>query len=258
MHTASMTGDLRTLDATSRLVSALMTFTPGPSVPTWVRPRWWTMIDRVAMGVPFASVRQPVDSGLAEIDRMTDRAGAGARRQSLPVPYVAFLATRDLRYAAIFRRWLGASAQPWHELDAMEALAKGDSARARALTAQFPSPDSMRASGANQSAMRWIMRAEVLAALGDTRRALAMYEVLDPKRFGDPTPADPGLALYARSVLARARLYEQLGQRDSAAASYERFVTWWKDADPSLVSQAREARAGLARVRDAGAATSVR
>ena len=110
----------------------------------------------------------------------------------------------------------------------------------------------MRTSGPNQNPMRWVLRAEVLTVLGDARRAVAMYEVLDPKRFGDPTPADPGLALYARSFLARARLYEQLGQRDSAAAAYQRFVSWWRDADPSLQAQVRDAQAALRRPSRAG------
>jgi hypothetical protein len=66
---------------------------------------------------------------------------------------------------------------------------------------------------------------------------------------------DPGFALYARSFLARGRLYEELNVRARAAAAYERFLTLWKDADPAFDAQRREARAGLARVRDAGRGT---
>jgi tetratricopeptide (TPR) repeat protein len=87
-----------------------------------------------------------------------------------------------------------------------------------------------------------------------------MYEMIEPSRLsGDLTTlADPGLAFLARSYLARGRVYEQLGERDKAAAAYERFVALWKDADPQLQPQVREARAGLARVRDAAKAQPVR
>ena len=84
-----------------------------------------------------------------------------------------------------------------------------------------------------------------------------MYEVIDPKRFPDMSIFDPSPVLWARSHLARGRLYEQLGQRAEAAAAYERFATLWKDADPALQPQVREAQAGLARVRDARAGQPV-
>ena len=98
--------------------------------------------------------------------------------------------------------------------------------------------------------MRWVLRAEVFAALGDPHRALAMYEVLDPTRMNGDNMFDPGLTLYVRSLAARARLYEEVGERDKAAAAYERFITFWQNADPSLQPQVRDARAGLARVRE--------
>jgi tetratricopeptide (TPR) repeat protein len=155
-------------------------------------------------------------------------------------------------------RWGGTDAGTWPEADAIAALGVGDSARARAATARFPSSDSARAGSNGLNAARWVARAEVFAALGDAPRALANYEVLDPRRFGDVSVFDPALVLWARSFLARGRLYEQLGQRPQAAAAYERFITLWKDADPTLQPQVREARAGLARVRDQGAGQTVR
>ena len=39
--------------------------------------------------------------------------------------------------------------------------------------------------------MRWFARAQVFARLGDPRRALAYYEVLDPARLTVGTPAVP-------------------------------------------------------------------
>jgi tetratricopeptide (TPR) repeat protein len=108
--------------------------------------------------------------------------------------------------------------------------------------------------------MRWVARAEVFTELGDLRRAAAMYEMIEPSRFSSELvqSADPGLALLARSYLARGRVYEQLGERAKAAAAYEQFVALWKDADPALQPQVREARAALARVRDAAKGQPVR
>jgi tetratricopeptide (TPR) repeat protein len=74
-----------------------------------------------------------------------------------------------------------------------------------------------------------------------------MYEVLDPRLFAGQN--DPSWPLWPRSFLARGRLYEELGERERAAESYERFLSMWQDADPALEPQKREAREGLERVR---------
>jgi tetratricopeptide (TPR) repeat protein len=141
---------------------------------------------------------------------------------------------------------------PWTELDALEALDRGDTTRARELARGFVSADSARAkAGGIVSATRLVARAEVYTALGDLRRALATYESLEPSRIGDGGFLEPAMALWARSYLARGRIHEQLGERAAAAAAYERFIALWKDADPALQPQLREARTGLARVRDA-------
>jgi tetratricopeptide (TPR) repeat protein len=180
------------------------------------------------------------------------------RQQASPVLYAAYVATREPRYLATWRRWAGQTPQDYPEVDALVALAAGDTAAAQAAARRFPSPDSMRASGAFMNGPRWVARAEALAALGDARRALAMYEVLDPARLSSQGPIDPGFPLYARSFLARGRLYEELGERAKAAEAYQRFLTMWKDADPEFQPQLREARAGLARARDVGRGQPVR
>jgi tetratricopeptide (TPR) repeat protein len=161
------------------------------------------------------------------------------------------MATRDPKYLAVVRRWRGERSPPYHELDAIEALAAGDTAKVLDAVRRFPSADSVRAAGGTVSPMRWVARAEVFEALGDARRALAMYELLDPTRFGWNGPTEPGWPLFTRSFLARGRLYEQLGEREKAAAAYAHFLELWKEADPALQPQLREAREGLARVRDA-------
>jgi serine/threonine-protein kinase len=255
---AGLGGNAGAVDSTIELAMSQLTYNTPPPVDPKLIFGWLGASVKVAMGVPVAAVRQQLDAGIAFADRRTD--GGGMRAQNWPTPYVLFLATRDPRYAATVRRWRGEKAPPLDELDALEALAAGDTARARASVARFPSPDSLRAVNAAVSPMRWVARAEVFTELGDPRRAAAMYEMIEPSRLSSDltTSADPGLALLARSYLARGRVYEQLGERERAAAAYERFVALWKEADPGLQPQVREARAGLARVRDAGKGQPVR
>jgi len=252
---ATMTGRVAELDALEAMVTALEPEVPGaPKTPPGRRTRWTTVRPRLALGLPAAPHRALVDSGIAFVDRLQGRPGEQSRQQGGGVPYIAYLATRDPRYAAVTRRWTG---QPYPELDALEALARGDTAAATAAARTFPRPDSVARLGGTINAARWVARAEALEGLGDARGALAMYELIEPARL-TPSPADAGPALYARSLLARGRLLEELGERDRAVAAYERFLGLWKEADPALQPQLREARERLARLRDAGAATEVR
>ncbi|AHG88006.1 putative serine/threonine protein kinase [Gemmatirosa kalamazoonensis] len=258
MQVAALGGRLSDADRAGRLAAAVQPTIPGAGTPTSLLVQWYGAATRVAAGVSTPALRGTIDGGLAGLDRIPGRFGDGARRQSLMVPYVAMAAFRDRKYVDMMRRWRGADTTAWPEVDAFDALLAGDTARARVAAQRFPSPDSARAASFGINAPRWVVRAEVLTALGDTRRAVAMYEVIDPKRFPDVQIFDPSPVLWARSLLARARLYEQLGQRAEAAAAYQRFAALWKDADPALQPQLREAQAGLARVRDVGPATPVR
>ena len=252
---ATINGRVEELDAVEALAASLEPEVPGaPKTPPGRRTRWATVRPRLALGLPATPERAFVDSGIAFVDRLEGRSGEQSRRQGTSVTYIAYLATREPRYAATVRRWSG---ETYPELDALEALARGDTAAATAAARTFPSADSAARAGGTISAARWVARAEALEGLGDARGALAAYELLEPVRL-QGTPADAGPALYARSLLARGRLREQLGERDAAIAAYERFLTLWKEADPALQPQLREARDGLARLRDAGAVTPVR
>jgi serine/threonine-protein kinase len=248
---AAMGGSARDVDAVGALLSAARPTIPGPEAPTRVVVGWWSVAAKLAMGLPPASQRGVLDGGIAYVQGMPEALGPGARQQSAPLLYMAYLATREPRYLETLRRWRGPGAPPWPELDALEALARGDTARARELARGFPSADSIRAATGGMNATRWVARAQVFADLGDPRRAVAQYEVLDPDRFSEFGMVDPGFGLYARSFLDRGRLYEELGDRPRAIAAYERFLALWKDADPALDAQRREARAALARLRDA-------
>jgi hypothetical protein len=81
------------------------------------------------------------------------------------------------------------------------------------------------------------------------RGALQTYEALTPSNFSVGL-AEPGAALYVRSLLRRGALYEQVGDRDAAMRSYAEFVRWWSGADAALQGEVREAQAALTRLRD--------
>ncbi|MDQ4079430.1 MAG: tetratricopeptide repeat protein, partial [Gemmatimonadota bacterium] len=142
------------------------------------------------------------------------------------------------------------SKQVGSEVEALMALDRGDTARAARLASSWPPPDSATVLGAPRAGLAQFVQAEVYARLGDLRRAVRLYEAFDPEDFG-VGGVDPRWPFFARSFLARGQLYEQLGERQKAIAAYERFIELWKDASPELQEQLREARSGLARLRDA-------
>jgi tetratricopeptide (TPR) repeat protein len=183
--------------------------------------------------------------------RALDRSKAPGRRDPT-VPYMVYLETRDSAFATIASAWSPAGTAPYPELQALVALRRGDTAAAARLAQSFPSPDSLRRAALGMTGLRTVARATVMAELGDVRRAVALYETIDPKRFAQTSVPETSWPMYVRSHAARARLYEAIGERERAIAAYERFLTLWKDADAPLQPQLREAREALARLRDAG------
>jgi tetratricopeptide (TPR) repeat protein len=163
---------------------------------------------------------------------------------------MVYLETRDGAFAVIARRWAPAASAGYPELQALVELRDGDTATAQRIAQAFPSPDSLRRAALGMTGMRTIARATVLAELGDLRRAAQLYETIDTKRFGLTGIPETTWPMYVRSYLARGRLFEQLGEREHAMASYERFLAFWKDADAPLQPQLREAREALARLHD--------
>jgi serine/threonine-protein kinase len=250
---AGLGGSARDAEAVGALLAEARPTMGAPELKTGEFARWWVAVVKLGMGLPPASVRATLDGGIGMLEQMPDPIGVGVRQQSVSALYVAYLATRDRGYLERLRRWRAGNPQPWPELDALEALSSGDSARAQTLARGFPSVDSMRINTTGQmNATRWTARAQVLEELGEARGALAMYELLEPRRFSEFGIVDAGPALYARSFLARGRLYEQVGDRARAVASYDRFLALWKDGDAEVEPQRRAARAALTRLRDAG------
>ena len=218
-RSAALAGSLRDTDSLAALATRVVRATPGPQRDMARLPRWWALGVRAGGGVPYASLRAPLDSMIGEADRLPGDAGQQRRKMMSAGLYTVYLATRDARYLATYQRW--SAGQPaFGEVEALQALVRGDEARARSLAAKFPSADSMRAARAPLNAVRWVARAQVLEQLGDARGAIAMYAVLDPALFTTMGIADPAASLYARSYLRRAALHETLGEQPAAEQAW--------------------------------------
>jgi tetratricopeptide (TPR) repeat protein len=206
---------------------------------------------RVAMGEPMtAELQRNVLRALRAMDSMPAPLGPQVRGGSLSIPILSFLASKDTAFVVYIRKW---STTLWPELDALIALDRGDTATAERIALTLPKPDSLRNPNLRFGAggMRTIARIELLARLGMTRQAAESYEALDAHRINRAGLAEPGYAVLVRTLLTRARLWRQLGERDKAIASYEEFIRRWKDADSVAAQQVNQARQELAALKDA-------
>ena len=176
--------------------------------------------------------------------------GQQVRGGSLSQPLLAFLASKDTSYLATLRAWSGAA---WPDLEALVALERGDTAAAMKVAETFPKPDSLRSPMVRfgMGGLRSLARAELLARLGLVRQAAETYETIEARRVNNAGLAEPGFAVIVRSILTRARLWRDLGERDKAIAAYEEFIRRWSDADGVAAEQVAEARRELAALRDA-------
>ncbi len=214
----------------------------------------------VAAGVPMSpAMRTRLTTGIA---RLSGTGSAGPimtqfRTQALGVPYSVYLTTRDTTFARTALTWATERGADFFELEALLALERGDSAVARAKRAQIADTVGLRGATLSMGGVRALTRAELLTRLGDTRRAIAIYEIMRPENL-QMSMGEPGIALYVRSRLALGRLLEQEGERERALAAYESFERYWRHADPVLQDELREARASMQRLRDAGTTTTIR
>jgi tetratricopeptide (TPR) repeat protein len=120
------------------------------------------------------------------------------------------------------------------------------------LAQTYTHPDSLRTARFSFAGLRAIARAEVLEAVGNTDWAIRYYEALDPRRMNANGLGDPGFAAYTRSYAARARLYEDRGDRAKAITAWEEFLRRTEAGDELIEPQRREARSALQRLRDGG------
>lgn len=220
---------------------------------------------RMGMGLPTSDAeRKGLMRGVEGMSGNQSPMLAQMRAQSLAVPYVAFLATRDPAFAAAARKWStqnnqanSAQAQPLPELSALEAIWKGDTAAAAKIVGQFPSVDSVKKGQIGMAGLRLFARAKAAEGVGDLRTAVGMYEAIDPKRFATIGMVEPGFATYARSFYERGKLYEKLGEPAKAVAAFEEFIKRWGNADAPLQPMVAEAKSSIARLKDKPATVPV-
>jgi serine/threonine protein kinase/tetratricopeptide (TPR) repeat protein len=241
------TGMPSLLDRASALLQRTDPTLPGDTIKSKFMMDYYTTGMKVGMGVPMsAGMRATLTTALQALEL------APPNRRDISIPYMVYLETRDPLFAEAAQRFANPNLGGLPELQALTAIERGDTTSATRLADAFPSVDSLRSATLAMNGMRLMARAEVMAALGRTRLATEIYESIDPARFGMASNPEPGWPLYVRSYLMRGRLYDQLGDKARAIASYERFLVLWKDAEAPLQPQLREARSAIGRLRDAG------
>lgn len=227
---------------------SLLPFSPIPAAPIL---QLGGAMNKVAMGDPMSpGLQRAAFAVFRAVDSLPAPIGDLARSGSASLPLLAFLATRDTTFAHVVRRW---TQVPWTDLDALIALERGDTATAERIARTLPTPDSLRNPVVRfgTGGLRAMARAELLARLGMTRQAAETYEAIEPHRFASVGVGEPGFTVLVRSILTRARLWRQLGEREKAIAAYEEFIARWRTADGVAARQVAEARSELAALRDA-------
>ncbi len=246
---AGMSGSLAEVERTADYFAKTDSVLPFGSTPTRPLLRGFTIGLAGAMrGSLTASERTDLLAGLRRVEQSTDATFAQLRQGMAPLAYVAFMLTGDTAFSGIVKR-ASPQAQQQPDLEARLALLRGDTAEARRIAGTFSSPDSVRIARLGLAGLRTVMRAEVLEVLGDKRGAIAQYEAMHPSRFVSGF-IDPGYAVYVRTFAARARLYEQVGERDKAIAAWQDFLRRWEKGDAITEPARAEARAALQRLRD--------
>lgn len=257
---AGAVGAVHLIDSLVALAEAASPVIPVLGVPTGTTLTWYASAMKLSMGVEATpAVRTTIRRGIELLQGAGERGtfAAQLRTQSLGVPYATYLATRDTTFATAAIAWASDLGGALPELEASLALDRGDTARARTLSAGFSEPAVIRRSTLSYAGLRVHTRADVLRRLGDVRGAIALLEAVIPANF-QVNLAEPGVALYARSHLLRGRLYEALGERESAIAAYEQFIRVWRDVDAVLQPQVQEAQAAMQRLRDGGPTRTIR
>ena len=209
--------------------------------------QWFSTSLKVTMGVPMtADMRRDIVAALRDMER-------NGTTGDYFVPYLLYLETRDTLFFNTAVRWANAiqpALQGFQELQAFEALQRGDTVTAARIARTFPPADTVRQYNMGMNGVRIAVRAAVLAQLGDARGALAQYEAIDPKRFVSGSSIEPGWPMYVRSFHVRGKLYEELGMRDEAIEAYEKFLDLWKHAEAPVQPQLRDARQAVARLKE--------
>jgi tetratricopeptide (TPR) repeat protein len=252
ISSGAMLGRASDVDRAAQLYRETDPFLPFSRISSAKMVEYFRVAHRLAMGDSMTPQYRRILTGAAAwMDSVPPQLTFAARNGSIEVPYLAFLITRDTMFKKQASEWLSQGSAPLTELDALVAIDRGDTARAMTIARTFSPPDSLQRATFSFGGMRTIARAEVLERLGITRQAAETYAAITPTRINRNGLIEPGLTIWIRSLVAQARLWAKLGEREKAIAAYEEFLRRWKSADGSAAKQVAQARAELARLRDA-------
>jgi tetratricopeptide (TPR) repeat protein len=225
---------------------------PFTRTPTREFMTWYATALQVAIaGSATPEQRRVLTVGTQRVSAGEEGVMAQIAATSGGVIYTGFLATRDTLFSNALRRMTpNATPTTFSDLDALEALQRGDTAKARTIAESYSHPDSVAKARLSFAGLRVVGRAEVLAAVGNLEWAARYLEALDTKRFNTSGLSEPGFPSFTRSFATRGRLYEELGNRQKALAAYEEFLRRTENGDAAIASQRRDATSAVARLRD--------
>jgi serine/threonine protein kinase/tetratricopeptide (TPR) repeat protein len=252
INAAAAVGNASEIDKVITFYARVDSIFPFTTTPLRTVMNWYASASKAAItGVITSEQRRILAEGTRRIGSGSQGIQAQLAATSGAVVYAAYLLTGDTLFSNTIRRMPGANLAQHTDLDALEALARGDTARAREIAATYTPPDSLRTARFGFGGQRAYGRALVLAAVGNRDWAIRYLEALHPSRFNAQGLSEPGFAFFTRSFITRAQLYEQEGNRTKAIAAYEEYLRRTELGDSAVEAQRRAARASVARLKDA-------
>jgi len=244
-------GRLEGASAVSRTIyrSFPLDSVPGPAGIRYSKEE----IERLIHGYRLSEAGSPELASVAdEAWRMIDQRTTGdtaARRRYYTTLGTSALATYlVIRDTARLAAWLSMTdttgSATWRVADGLLSLARGDTARARArVDLDYRRPGEGEFSG-EQGVLRSFAWGRLLSHLGEPRLALEAYARMDS---AEARIQHPGWLL--RSLLERAALLGELGDRGRAIELYQRWLAAWEDADAALQPEVDRVRRRMAALR---------
>jgi hypothetical protein len=236
------------VDALARLADTAAGDSRGLVAGKGRTTRWWAALNRAGLGPVSASDRAELETAITVLGADASEEGKILRSMFRQLPYVAYLVLGDRRFAEAARGWSMGGGLP--ELEALEALARGDTAAARRLAATFPDADSLLAAGSGQAMVRWVTRGRVLQALGDLPAATRWYDGLRPDRVSSNGPVEFAWVLWPGALVASGDLHARLGEAEAAREAYGRYLGLRADPDPALRTEVERVRRAMAALAD--------
>lgn len=253
INTAAAVGNAGTIDRTLSFLARVDTVFPFTQTPTRDVMGWYAAGLRAGVtGTVTPEDRRLLAGGARRVSAGSEGLMAQLAATSGGVLMMGYLATRDTLFSNTLRRLPGGANVPQTDLDGLEALTRGDTAAAREIASRYTPPDSIATARFGYAGLRAYARAEVLAAVGNTDWAIRYLEGMAPERFIAQGLSEPGFAVYTRSFLTRASLYERTNQPAKAIAAYEEYLRRTADGDAIVEPLRRSARESIARLRDRG------